>query len=129
MWTAQSQDNASGGLPICLIAQHKALAERERLRLETEAVQGAFGVSKITTTFRQAGQDYVRWKRLEGKNTRNMDYELPKIYDAIGDIKITDLTSASLQVFAAGAWPVQTRHGQAQHGYRESGAELCGENS
>ncbi len=84
---------------------YKALAERERLRLESDAINGAFGGGKITTTFEQAGQDYVRWKRTEGKNTRLMEYELPKIYDSIGSIAISDLTSASLQVFAAGAWP------------------------
>ena len=107
---------------------YKALAERERLRLETEAVQGAFGVSKITTTFRQAGsglrplektgrqehsQHGLRVAQNLRRHRRHQDY------------RPDQRKSSSLR--SRGLAGVQTRHGQAKHGYRESGAELCGE--
>ena len=84
---------------------YKALAERERLKLETEVVEGKFGNRKLKTTFREACDDYVKWKRIEGKDTKGISGTLNRACEMLGTVPLSELTSQTLQVFASSGWP------------------------
>lgn len=84
---------------------YKALAERERLKLESDVIEGKFGNRKMKTTFQEACDDYIKWKRIEGKNTKLMSRILDKTCLVLGGVPLSELTSQTLQVFATGAWP------------------------
>lgn len=85
--------------------QYKALAERERLKLESDAIHGSLGGNRINVTFREACDDYIKWKRVEGKSTSRAEISLDKVCETLGSVKLPDLSTQTLQVFAAGAWP------------------------
>lgn len=83
--------------------QYRGFAERERLRVENEIIEGKTS-NKCTKTFREACDDYIEWKRIEGRDTIEMQRKLDKLCEHWGNTNVTDITPASIKSYISKHW-------------------------
>lgn len=83
---------------------YRAMAEKERLRIERSIIEGTQLGSQVLETFQDAADMYLQWKRIENKWSFDMQAKVEKLCDTWGAIRLTDITPAAIQTFVAQEW-------------------------
>ena len=83
---------------------YRAMAEKERLKIEQEIINGSFGHQVVRTTFQEACDAYVSWQRVEGKSVIDQQRKLDKLCEQWGNVRLTDITNQAIQVYVKNEW-------------------------
>lgn len=83
---------------------YRAMAERERLRIEREIIEGQVVGGQVLETFEDAANMYIQWKRIEGKMSFDMQKKIDKLVVAWGDVRLVDITPGAIQTFIVNEW-------------------------
>ena len=79
-------------------AVYRGLAEKERVKIEQEIIEGKRG--RVThETFADAAKSYLDWKRIERKTSKDMFRHVDRFNTFWSDVKLTDITSGAVQTW------------------------------
>ena len=83
---------------------YRAMAEKERLRIERSVIEGTNVGSQVLTTFEEAAESYIQWKRIENRWSFEMNKKVQKLVDHWGSVKLVDITPGAIQTFIVNEW-------------------------
>ena len=84
--------------------QYRPLAERERMKIEQQIIEGSYGKSKSSVTYREAADLFISWKRVEGFDTIELQRKLDKLCDYWGPTPLVEITTAAITHFITTEW-------------------------
>jgi integrase len=77
---------------------YRAIADKERMRVEREIVEGRYG--KVSNaTFKDACDMYLDWKSMEGRVSKNTIREIDTFLDFWGKVRLNDITPGAIQTY------------------------------
>ena len=83
---------------------YRSLAEKERLKIEMDIVDGRKGGHQIHETFGDALRLYREWKQLEKRLTLKQERKLDKLNEFWEDVKLRDITTSAVTSYVTHNW-------------------------
>lgn len=83
---------------------YKPIAEKVRLKVESEIVSGRHDSPAKRMTWGEAADGYLEWKHIERKTSRHMSMHVEKMREFWGAVKLADITPAAVQAYVGAEW-------------------------